>query len=278
MSRQRSDRRSVAGPGQEPGHAAPWRRASPPPSSWSRASMCRSCPTCTISAPTTPAGCSSNRSRATWSCWLDVSRAPPSGCSTATASRATTARTRSRRRPTTDEDEEGGEPEPPKGIGSVEVPDRHIYCLDLRDYNSHDIYVEEVRRIAAECRERREAQLKTWIQGQPTMVQLGRYLREEEPAGPDAAVRPGAIAATAGPALVSGDRLQPLHQLHGVPRFLPVRRLRRGQAGSHHWSRTRTTASAAARRAAASVPSRPSCSPTTRRPPSPAPRSATSAG
>ncbi len=81
-----------------------------------------------------------------------------------------------------EDDEEDSEPEPPKGIGSVEVPERWIYCLDLRDHNSHDVYIQEVRRIAAECRERRETQLKTWIQGQPTMVQLGRYLRDEEPA------------------------------------------------------------------------------------------------
>jgi Pyruvate/2-oxoacid:ferredoxin oxidoreductase delta subunit len=80
-----------------------------------------------------------------------------------------------------DEDEDEVEPEPPKGIGSVSVPDRHIYCLDLRDYSDHQVYIDEVRRIAAECRERRETQLKSWIQGQPTMVQLGRYLREEEP-------------------------------------------------------------------------------------------------
>ena len=54
----------------------------------------------------------------------------------------------------------------PKGIGSVDVPDRHIYCLDLRDHcDHHEPYVEEVRRIAGECRERREAKLKQWIQG-----------------------------------------------------------------------------------------------------------------
>src|SRR5690242_14368648 len=46
-----------------------------------------------------------------------------------------------------DEEEESGEAEPPKGIGAVDVPDRHIYCLDLRDFNSHTPYVEEVRRI-----------------------------------------------------------------------------------------------------------------------------------
>jgi NAD-dependent dihydropyrimidine dehydrogenase PreA subunit len=80
-----------------------------------------------------------------------------------------------------DEDEEAGEPEPPKGIGSVDVPDRFIYCLDLRDFNTHDPYVAEVRRIATECQQRREAKLKEWVQGNPTMVQLGRYLRADEP-------------------------------------------------------------------------------------------------
>jgi NAD-dependent dihydropyrimidine dehydrogenase PreA subunit len=56
-----------------------------------------------------------------------------------------------------DEDEDG-EPEPPKGIGAVGVPERHIYCLDLRDAADHRIHVEEVRRIAAECVQRRAAQ------------------------------------------------------------------------------------------------------------------------
>jgi NAD-dependent dihydropyrimidine dehydrogenase PreA subunit len=80
-----------------------------------------------------------------------------------------------------DEDDEGGEPEPPKGIGAVGVPDRHIYCLDLRDHNDHQVYVEEVRRILRECKERRETELKGWIKGEPNLVQLGRYLREEAP-------------------------------------------------------------------------------------------------
>ena len=69
--------------------------------------------------------------------------------------------------PERDEDEEEGEPEPPKGIGAVNVPDRHIYCLDLRDHSDHAVYVGEVRRIAAECRDRRDAQ------GATTLVQLG---------------------------------------------------------------------------------------------------------
>ena len=45
-----------------------------------------------------------------------------------------------------DEEEESGEPEPPKGIGAMDVPDRHIYCLDLRDFKNHEPYVEEVKR------------------------------------------------------------------------------------------------------------------------------------
>src|SRR6516164_4378251 len=51
-----------------------------------------------------------------------------------------------------EEDEEAGGPEPPRGIGSVDVPERFIYCLDLRDFNKHEPYVEEVRRIAQECK------------------------------------------------------------------------------------------------------------------------------
>jgi Pyruvate/2-oxoacid:ferredoxin oxidoreductase delta subunit len=78
-----------------------------------------------------------------------------------------------------DEDEKGGEPEPSKGIGAVDVPDRHIYCLDLRDFKNHDPYVEEVKRIAAECRERREAKAS----GTAALVQLGVAPRVEETAG-----------------------------------------------------------------------------------------------
>jgi len=58
--------------------------------------------------------------------------------------------------PDEDEEKETGEPEPPKGIGAVGLPDRHIYPIDLRDESSHAAFVEEVRRIAAECRRRRE--------------------------------------------------------------------------------------------------------------------------
>ncbi len=68
-----------------------------------------------------------------------------------------------------DEEEAEGEPEPPKGIGAVGTPDRHIYCLDLRDFKNHEPYVAEVQRIAQECRERRDAK----DNGTSALVQLG---------------------------------------------------------------------------------------------------------
>ena len=73
--------------------------------------------------------------------------------------------------PVDDDDEEAGEPQPAKGIGSLDIPDRHIYCLDLRDFNQHSPYIEEIRRIAEECRARQEAKPRAITQ--PTMVQLG---------------------------------------------------------------------------------------------------------
>lgn len=59
-------------------------------------------------------------------------------------------------KPAADEEEDES-PAPAKGIGPAgDVPDRHIYCVDLRDANSVDVFVGEVRRIAAECRERND--------------------------------------------------------------------------------------------------------------------------
>jgi NAD-dependent dihydropyrimidine dehydrogenase PreA subunit len=84
-----------------------------------------------------------------------------------------------------DDEEETGEPEQSKGIGAVDVPDRHIYCLDLRDFKSHAPYVEEVKRIAEECRDRQE-QKST---GTAALVQLGvaepRFVPEQLLKPPD---------------------------------------------------------------------------------------------
>ena len=73
-----------------------------------------------------------------------------------------------------DEDDETAEPEQPKGIGALDVPDRHIYCLDLRDFNQHGPYVDEIRRIASECRDRHEQ--KQASKTTPAIVQLGLNL------------------------------------------------------------------------------------------------------
>ncbi len=85
--------------------------------------------------------------------------------------------------PADDADEDDSEqPEPPKGIGAVNVPDRHIYCLDLRDFNNHAPYLEEIRRIATECRERREARERERVAANPVIVPLGLNLRADPPA------------------------------------------------------------------------------------------------
>jgi NAD-dependent dihydropyrimidine dehydrogenase PreA subunit len=78
-------------------------------------------------------------------------------------------------KPPADDDEvEGVEPEPAKGIGAVDMPERTIYCLDLRDFNQHSPYIEEIRRIAAECQARRQQKQQA---AAPVLVELGTNLR-----------------------------------------------------------------------------------------------------
>ncbi|HXD87129.1 MAG TPA: ferredoxin family protein [Urbifossiella sp.] len=76
--------------------------------------------------------------------------------------------------PMDDEEEEKPAEERPPAIGaSGTIPDRHIYCLDLRDFNKPDPYIDEVRRIAAECRERRDARAREQSANNPAILQLG---------------------------------------------------------------------------------------------------------
>lgn len=80
--------------------------------------------------------------------------------------------------PPDDEDEADAETDTPvdkpEPIGaSGNIPERYIYTLDLRDSNKYEDYVAEVKRIAAECRERREAQAQTSAAASPTLLQLG---------------------------------------------------------------------------------------------------------
>ncbi|HKA06818.1 MAG TPA: ferredoxin family protein [Gemmataceae bacterium] len=93
--------------------------------------------------------------------------------------------------PAEDEDEETeSEAVAPMGIGpGGEVPNRHIYCLDLRDFNTADPYIAEVRRIAAECRERVPA-----TAGESQVVQLGVPAKANGQA--TAAFSPEALLAT----------------------------------------------------------------------------------
>lgn len=84
------------------------------------------------------------------------------------------------------DDEDSGEPAPPRGIGALDVPDRHIYCLDLRDFNTHEPYVNEIRRIAGECRQRQETkQAGRATAPAPAVVQLGTLFGNGTPPAPN---------------------------------------------------------------------------------------------
>jgi NAD-dependent dihydropyrimidine dehydrogenase PreA subunit len=61
------------------------------------------------------------------------------------------------------------------GIGSVEVPPRNIYCLDLRSFSDAEPYLDEIRRIASEATTQ-TVDLMSWINGNPRQEQLQRYL------------------------------------------------------------------------------------------------------
>ena len=108
--------------------------------------------------------------------------------------------------PADDEEEAPADAEArPPAIGTAgAIPDRHIYCLDLRDSNRHDAYVQEIRRVAAVCRDRREAAARARAVNNPAIVQLGlaAVTRTPDPdplaGSPLAAFTPEALLAPAG--------------------------------------------------------------------------------
>jgi NAD-dependent dihydropyrimidine dehydrogenase PreA subunit len=108
--------------------------------------------------------------------------------------------------PAEDEDESEQEAESdtpvekPEAIGpSGEIPDRFIYTLDLRDSNKYEAYVGEVKRIAAECRERREAKAREKAVNSPAIIQLGLSLKSDaEVPAAQQAFTPEAMLAPAG--------------------------------------------------------------------------------
>lgn len=80
-----------------------------------------------------------------------------------------------------DEDDDSEEEREPQqqGIGSVDLPDRHIYCIDFRSSADVADYVEEVRRIVAQHSDQ-PFDLMSFIQGTPQADQLERYLNPEQ--------------------------------------------------------------------------------------------------
>lgn len=77
-----------------------------------------------------------------------------------------------------DEDEDDEDTRQYNGIGSVNVPNRRIYCIDLRASESADAFVREVRRISEE-NSVQTVDLMSWIGGTPQPEQLQRYLQPE---------------------------------------------------------------------------------------------------
>lgn len=107
--------------------------------------------------------------------------------------------------PSDDEDEEDSSTDTPvdkpEAIGPTgAIPDRHIYTLDLRDSNKHEAFVEEIRRIAKECADRRDAKSREKAANSPAIVQLGLSLNGSGNGEPDplAAFTPEALLASAG--------------------------------------------------------------------------------
>ncbi len=64
------------------------------------------------------------------------------------------------------------------GIGSVNVPNRRVYAIDLRCSANADDFIREVRRIASENTVQ-TVELMSWIGGSPKAEQLERYLQPE---------------------------------------------------------------------------------------------------
>lgn len=86
-----------------------------------------------------------------------------------------------------DEETEDGDPTAFNGIGSVDVPSRPLYCIDMRASDTAVDFADEVRRILGEVRparadagNRSEFDLMQWIQGTPNSDQLARYLNPAE--------------------------------------------------------------------------------------------------
>jgi len=77
-----------------------------------------------------------------------------------------------------DEDIDEEDRHEPRGIGTVDVPDRKLYCLDLRVRSDAADYVNEIKRIVDE-NSVQTVDLMSFINGSPKRAQLQRYLHPE---------------------------------------------------------------------------------------------------
>lgn len=77
-----------------------------------------------------------------------------------------------------DDDENDDEKTNGRGIGSVDVPKRRIYAIDLRCSENAEDFIREVRRIREENTVQ-TVDLMNWIGGSPKPEQLQRYLQPE---------------------------------------------------------------------------------------------------
>ena len=77
-----------------------------------------------------------------------------------------------------DEEAENAEQPEPKGVVSRDVPNRLIYCIDLRCSTDPQVYLDEINRIASE-QSVQTVGLMDWIQGNPKQEQLERYLQPD---------------------------------------------------------------------------------------------------
>jgi NAD-dependent dihydropyrimidine dehydrogenase PreA subunit len=108
--------------------------------------------------------------------------------------------------PADDEEETNAEAETdtpvekPEAIGPTgEIPDRRIYTLDLRDSNKYEAFVAEIKRISAECRERREAKARDKAANHPAIIQLGLSVKPDtDVPSAQQAFTPEALLAPAG--------------------------------------------------------------------------------
>ena len=75
----------------------------------------------------------------------------------------------------TDAEDGGGSNDKLRVIENRSIPDRRVYCIDLRLHNSIEPFVREVRRIADE-NQTQVVELMGWLEGTPKAEPLARFL------------------------------------------------------------------------------------------------------